>query len=315
MTLNRLMNSSDFGESIIPQIDPQYDRESGKWFSKEDTNLKPVQWSMIALNNFKESSKTYTSLPNGKYEINEDERDGKPIYIKKDIVHDDLIPLLGLPSDVVKEIDEFWTKEKLFSNLGFLHRRGYLFYGSHGSGKSSLVQQITDKTNDSIVFYCENPKHFNKGLQKFRQVEPNRKIICIFEDIDAIVRKYGESDLLSVLDGENQVSGVVNIATTNYPELLDKRIVGRPRRFDRVYKIENLDDTARKHFLKIKLPKTEDVSLWTKKTQGLTIASISEVIISVLCFDKSLDEAIEIVTSLAKNKSSDEYRDTDEIGL
>lgn len=94
--------------------------------------------------------------------------------------------------------------------------------------------------------------------------------------------RYGESELLSILDGENQISGVCNIATTNYPELLDKRIVGRPCRFDRVHRIKK------------RLPKGAPIEEWVRRTDGLSIASISETIISVFCFGKTLDEAVRI---------------------
>jgi len=285
--------------------------EDGKYFDREEMNLRPTQWVLFSDGVYKGASITKKALPNGVYTISQDNNDGRPTFIKKEIIHDNLIHLSGLPQQVIKEIDEFWTKEKLFKSLGFLHRRGYLFYGSQGTGKSSLVHEIIDSIlkNEGIVFYCGNPDLFNQGLDLFRKIEPERKIVCVFEDIDATITKYGESVILSILDGENQISNVCNIATTNYPELLDKRIVGRPRRFDRVYKISNLDDKARAAYLEKKLPPKSDQKLWLKKTEGLSIAQISEVIISVFCFDKKLDEAVEIIRSLVSNKSSDEYRE------
>ena len=238
------MSKTQFGTKTMGSSQNRYEEDEGRYFSKEETALDPTRWGMIAADNYKSISTTHKILPNGVYTITIDQRDDKPVFVRKRMVHDELIPLLGLPSMISKEMDEFWGKEKDFTKLGFLHRRGYLLYGSHGSGKSSLIHQIIDSLDKGIVFYCGNPKHFNLGLETFRIVEPKRKIVCVFEDIDAIIKIYGESDLLSLLDGENQVSGVINLATTNYPELLDKRIVGRPRRFDRVYKIENLGEKA-----------------------------------------------------------------------
>lgn len=308
---------SSFGNTpTLPPIAPMYVDRDGKWFSKEEMNLPNREWTMVALNNYKAVSMSRKMLPAGAYDITIDEKDGKPVFIKKDLIHDKIIPLTGLPKLVVDEIDDFWKKGDLFAKLGFLHRRGYLFYGSHGTGKSSLVHEISNKIiqKDGIVFYANNPEHFNEGLALFRQVEPDREVVCVFEDIDAIVRKYGENTILSILDGENQISKVCNLATTNYPELLDKRIVGRPRRFDRVYRIGNLEDKARKTFLKSKLPQGADVNKWVTRTQGLSIAAISDCIISVYCFDKTIDEAVKIVSTLTDDKSSDEYR-TNSMGL
>lgn len=311
------MNEEDFGSTQVrssmnfPGSHRDDDESYGKYFDKKDVDLSPSQWVLFADSTYKAASTTKAKLPSGVYDINIDNMDQKIIFTKKKLLHDTLIPLSGLPSQIIKEINDFWTKEELFKSLGFLHRRGYLFYGSHGTGKSSLVHEIVDNIvkNGGIVFYCDNPGFFNLGLSLFRKVEPTRKIVCVFEDIDAIIQKFGESTILSVLDGENQISNVCNIATTNYPELLDKRIVGRPRRFDRVHKISNLDDKARKAYLKIKLPKKTNVDLWLKKTEGLSIAQISEVIISVFCFEFPLDEAVEIMKGLKKDKSSNEYEE------
>jgi SpoVK/Ycf46/Vps4 family AAA+-type ATPase len=130
----------------------------------------------------------------------------------------------------------------------------------------------------------------------------------VFEDIDAIIKKYGESEILSLLDGDNQVDRVINIATTNYPELLDKRIVNRPRRFDRIYKILVPEEKIRAAFLKEKLPKKEDVKLWVKKTRGLSFAAIAETLISVLCLGNKLDDTVKILRDIeSKNPKSSDF--------
>ena len=315
------MSIEDFGKNIsqktYPPIHPRSLREDdGRYFEDVEKSLTQNQWVLFSNGVYKGASITKKELSSGVYEIGHDNNDGSPIFIKKDLIHDTLIQLSGLPQQIIAEINEFWTKEKIFQSLGFLHRRGYLFYGSQGTGKSSLVHEIVDNIikNDGIVFYCNNPEFFNKGLSLFRKIEPTRKIICVFEDIDAMISKYGESMILSILDGENQISNVCNIASTNYPELLDKRIVGRPRRFDRVYKISNLDDKARRAYLEKKLPKKAKVDEWLTKTSGLSIAQISEVIISVFAFDKKIDEAVTIIRDLVSNKSSSEDRE-DKIGF
>lgn len=308
----KISTGTAFGDKTIPPaVEPKYSEKEGKWFSREEMNLPPQKWAMVALNTFKSISMAHDQLVPGAYEVSIDEQDGRAVFTKKSLVHDKIIPLTGLPKQVVEEISDFWEKGDLFASLGFLHRRGYLFYGSHGTGKSSLVHEIAENivAEGGVVFYANNPDHFNIGLTTFRQVEPDRKVVCIFEDVDAIIRKFGEATLLSLLDGENQISKVCNLATTNYPELLDKRIVGRPRRFDRVYRIGNLDDSARRKFLKLKLPKEADLNEWVKKTAGLSIASISEVIISVFCFEKTLEDAVTIVSTLTEDKSSVEYKD------
>jgi len=297
----------------LPSNVDSEDKDYGVSLRREKA-LAPGQWAVISSNMYMGCSSTYKILPSGAYEITVDDDSGKPIFIKKDLIHDDLIHLNGLPNQITQEIRDFWKKKNDFIKLGFLHRRGILLWGSHGCGKTSLIHEIIDDIikDGGIVFYCNNPDFFNKGISLFREVEPERNIICVFEDIDATITKYGEHKLLSILDGENLISGVCNLATTNYPELLDKRIVGRPRRFDRVYKIENLDKDARIAFLKKKLPAGANQKEWVEKTDGMSIASISEMIISVFCFGKKIEEVLEIMKNLAKNKKSS---DSSESGL
>ena len=154
-----------------------------------------------------------------------------------------------------------------------------------------LVKQIIEQiiNNDGIVFDCRHPGHLNRALEMFRGIEISRRIVCTFEDLDAIIRDYGEDALLSLLDGENQVDRVLNIATTNYPEALDKRLVARPRRFDRVYKIDMPTSAHRKIYFQTKLDEellsTIDIDKWVNETDKFSWASLSELIVSVFCLD------------------------------
>jgi len=311
------LEKSVFGSNVAPPPPRNvHHYEEGEYIDRgEKQRISMSQWGLVAPHKYAAVPDTHKHLPNGAYDITLEENTRQPLFVKKTLVHDTIIPLSGLPRQIIGEIDSFWKKENLFTKLGFLHRRGYLFYGSHGTGKSSLIYEIAAKVikDGGIVFYCTNPEFFNMGLTLFRQVEPERNAVCIFEDIDAIIRTNGEATLLSLLDGENQISKVCNIASTNYPELLDKRIVGRPRRFDRVYRIGNLDDKARKTFLEKKLPKGQDIKVWLEKTRDLSIAAISEIIISVFCFEKTLDDSVEIMKTLAEEKSSTD--DKENMGL
>ena len=103
---------------------------------------------------------------------------------------------------------------------GFMLSDDHLYLTSdfiihHNSGKTCLVQQIiADIVNaDGLVFLCNtHPSVFNDGLSLFRKVEPVRPIVCLMEDIDAIIDEHGEDEILTLLDGENQIDRVLNIA-------------------------------------------------------------------------------------------------------
>lgn len=289
-------------------------REEGIWNIEEleEKVIKPNQWGAIGARTFKAFSVTHNKLPSGCYSITKDNNDGASVFVRKTIKNDDILSLKGgLTHSILTEINEFWSKQPMFKANGFLHRRGYLLYGSQGTGKSSTVWQVASDVirRGGVVFVCDKPSFFTQGLAVFRQVEPDRPLVCVFEDIDAIIHKYGDSELLQLLDGDNQVDRVINIATTNYPESLDKRIVSRPRRFDRIYKILVPSDEVRIQFLKKKLEKTkgQNLNAWVKKTQGLSFAALTEALISVICLGNDMDATIEILKDIESKepKSSD----------
>lgn len=286
--------------------------DEGVWDIREleEKVNKPNQWGSVGSKAFKALSVTHERIPSGCYSVTVDNRDGQSIFMGRDIKIDSIQTFKGdIIGSVMNEVNDFWGKEKVFKDNGFLHRRGYLFYGPGGSGKSSMVWQIAQDVikRGGIVFVCDHPKFFVQGLHTFRKVEPNRPIVCVFEDIDAIIARYGESDILQLLDGDSQINRVINIATTNYPEHLDRRIVSRPRRFDRIYKIIAPSDEVRIQFLKNKLPKSQKVKEWISKTKGLSFASLTECLISVICLGNNLDETIAVLREIEsdKPKSSD----------
>ena len=110
--------------------------------------------------------------------------------------------------------------------------------------------------------------------------------------------------MLSCLDGENQVDCVLNIATTNYPEKLDKRIINRPRRFDRVVKIGFPDANIREQYfsLKLKIDKNE-VKQWVKLTNNFSFAAMTDLVINVKCFGYSLMDSVKKVRATMEYKA------------
>jgi SpoVK/Ycf46/Vps4 family AAA+-type ATPase len=129
----------------------------------------------------------------------------------------------------------------------------------------------------------------------------------VLEDLDAIVERCGESELLSLLDGEGQIDNVVFIATTNYPERLDPRIVNRPSRFDRVVKIGMPTKAARKMYIASRLGDDfADLELWSAETKDLSIAHIKEIIVSVHCLGLTFEDTLARVKLMKNVVANDE---------
>lgn len=287
----------------------------------EEKVADAAQWGLVGAKAYKGYSQTQRKLPAGLYSITIDRNDDKPVYIRRDLRTDNIIDLEeGLTKNMAKEIQVFWGKAKTFASMGFLHRRGYLLYGPQGTGKSSVVKQVVmDVINKGgLVFLCDNPKFLNQALVTLRQTEPDRSLVCVFEDVDAIIAKYGDDDLLSVLDGANMIDHVLNIATTNYPERLDRRIVARPRRFDRIIKVGLPSAKVRREFLASitpKMPKKAFDDL-VMKTDGLSMAALTEMVISVYCLGNKLEDTVTILKAMENtNPSSAEFDKTGVMGF
>jgi SpoVK/Ycf46/Vps4 family AAA+-type ATPase len=219
------------------------------------------------------------------------------LFARRRLESDNLVDFPGsLAAQILDEVDRFWILGDRFHRLGFLHRRGYLFYGKQGGGKSSLIHQIVSKivATGNVAFFCEHPYNLILCLTQFRKVEPARPLVCVFEDIDAIIKDYGDNQLLQWLDGNHQVDKAVNLASTNYPERLDRRIVARPRRFDRILRIESPCSRMREAYLARKLPQqpAQERQRWVAASEGFSFAALSELIISVHCLENDFDETI-----------------------
>lgn len=186
----------------------------------------------------------------------------------------------------------------ILENLGFSGKGEYFFGGPAGSGKTSTLHIIAQKVIKlgGIAISVYNPVLATIGLHLVRKIEPKRPIVGLMEDIDALVNEHGEADLLGLLDGEHQIDNAVYVATTNYPERLDPRFVNRPSRFDVVRKIGMPSTEARAVYLASKSSKlAADKKLlkqWVKDTDGLAIAHLKELIVSVEVFGSTYDASL-----------------------
>ncbi len=281
-----------------------------------DETQKPINAKMWAISgrDYYPAESAVDKLKPGQYSVKYSNTSG--IYFsERDINLDNLLVLPDSNSEkVLNHIEEFWKNEKVFREYGFLWKRGIMLWGPPGSGKTSTVQQLSKKivTSGGITIYCVNPEMTSQGLDVLRRIEPDRPIIVIFEDIDAIVQEYGESDILAMLDGELQVDNVVFIATTNYPARLDKRFINRPSRFDEIIKIPMPSAEARAYYLSHKNPRLDsephELDAWIAGTDGFSVAHLKELIISVECFNNSVEDSIKRLRSMM-DATTEQYND------
>lgn len=252
-------------------------------------------------------------LPAGLYKCGH--RDDVGTCLQKLIIEtDDLIVLPDMVcNEVIEQIQKFWSNEvrDAMRSRGFLHKRGILMYGEPGSGKTCTIQVLIQMLikNDGIAIYAEDPHNLSNALQMIRRIEPHRPMIVVLEDFDTLTdRDRRENTWLSVLDGEAQIENVVFLATTNYIDQLDKRFVDRPSRFDVIVPVPMPTARARAAYLFKKEPtlSADELYEWTMASDGFSIAHLKELILSVKCYGKSLEDTVARLRSQKKREFSQE---------
>lgn len=215
---------------------------------------------------------------------------------------------------VLEEVDRFWNNEARYRKHNLLYKRGVILHGPPGSGKTVCVKLLINKlvSRGGIVVVVHNVALASMALKAIKRIEPNRNLICIFEDIDEIIHSNGESVVLSMLDGEHNVDRVLNLATTNYPDRLGARIINRPSRFDRRVEVGMPTSDSRAYYLRKATSDTlsvDQLAMWVKDSEGMSIAHLRELVAAVYCLDQPYPEVIARLTDMAKQvKVQDEFK-------
>jgi cell division protease FtsH len=202
----------------------------------------------------------------------------------------------------LEEIIEFLKEPSKFQKLGGKIPRGVLLLGPPGTGKTLLARAVAGEAG--VPFYSISGADFvemfvgvgaSRVRDLFDQGKKNAPCIIFIDEIDAVGRHRGAglggghdereqtlNALLVEMDGFEQNSGVIIIAATNRPDVLDPALL-RPGRFDRQVVVDRPDVKGREGILKVhtrKIPLSKDVNLKTlaKGTPGLAGAEIANLV-------------------------------------
>jgi len=276
----------------------------------------PTCWSMLKDEEFAPAYITTPQVPSGVYEIVWNQSEQKYTLKKQPFKTDELY---HLPSpeitDILEDIDSFWNRVDVYKKYNFVHKRGILMYGEPGCGKSGIIQLLSQliMSRDGIVINIKDEddvESFTRFIPTFRKIEPNRPLVVILEDIDSIAgeSRNQTSRLLNILDGVKQIENVVYIATTNYPEKLEERITNRPSRFDRRYRVELPNEEIREAYIKHKLSEDDlakiNIEEWLKRTEGMSLSHLKEVVVSTIVMGRSFEETMENLDGMKKRPTS-----------
>ena len=153
---------------------------------------------------------------------------------------------LILPSRLKREIQEdfanFFASREVYERYRIPWKRGVLLIGPPGNGKTHTVKALINQTKQPCLYVksfkaCWGTDH-DRIRDVFIRARKTTPSIVVLEDLDSLIDEGNRSFFLNELDGFAANTGVVVLATTNYPEKLDPAILDRPSRFDRKYYFE-----------------------------------------------------------------------------
>jgi len=171
---------------------------------------------------------------NGKFQ-----KDTKLFKAIRETRLDDLVLRGTLLSEIVADVRSFFESKALYARYRIPHKRGILLYGPPGNGKTHFLKGLLGTLSVPCIYVKSlvNQSHndhdaLRRIFVRARAVSP---CLMVLEDLETIVGDHNRSFFLNELDGFSDNSGVVVLATTNYPEKIDPAIIDRPSRFDRKY--------------------------------------------------------------------------------
>jgi AAA+ superfamily predicted ATPase len=142
--------------------------------------------------------------------------------------------------EIATDAERFFASRERYARYAVPWKRGVLFAGPPGNGKTHAVKAIVNRATVPCLYVrsFDLPGHPFPGAGIAMVFERARRIapcIAVLEDLDSLVRDDNRAYFLNELDGFEQNDGIMVLATTNHPERIDAAIIDRPSRFDRKY--------------------------------------------------------------------------------
>lgn len=253
-------------------------------------------------------------LPSGIYEL--EQPFGQPPYLEKLKLNTDrIVDMQGSVTEMVlKEVDQFWSAgvSQKFKDYGLVHKRGILLHGAPGCGKTVTLSQVAKYVEEvgGVVLFNPDVNLLLQFVKLVRRINGDDCKICVmWEEFDSMLQSQ-ESSLLSLLDGELQISNVLYIATTNYISRIPARIKNRPSRFASIIEVGVPSRDARQDFFSKKLIGNDlkYVENFTEITEGFVVDQMKDLIISVCCFGTEPAEAVKKIVEMdSKGVGVDDY--------
>ncbi len=242
-----------------------------------------------------------------KQDFDEALRDVQPSAMREVLVQrpnvewEDIGGLQQVKEELAEAIEWPLKHANLFAEANVEPPKGILLYGPPGTGKTMIAKAVA-ATSEANFISIKGPELISKWVgesekgvrEVFRKARQAAPCVIFFDELDAIAPRRGGSEgdghvtervisqVLTELDGLEDLKGVVVIGATNRPDIIDEALL-RPGRFDRILEVPAPDKEARKHIFQIhtrKKPLESDVNLdkLVEMTEGMTGADIAALV-------------------------------------
>jgi transitional endoplasmic reticulum ATPase len=243
-----------------------------------------------------------------KQDFDEALRDVQPSAMREVLVQrpnvgwEDIGGLQQVKEELTEAIEWPLRHANLFAEADVQPPKGILLYGPPGTGKTMIAKAVA-ATSEANFISIKGPELISKWVgesekgvrEVFRKARQAAPCVIFFDELDAVAPRRGGgsegdahvterviSQMLTELDGLEDLKGVVVIGATNRPDIIDEALL-RPGRFDRLLEVPPPDKDARKHIFQIhtkKKPLESDVNLdnLVEMTEGMTGADIAALV-------------------------------------
>ncbi len=216
---------------------------------------------------------------------------------------EDLVLPTGMADDIRGNVEAFFRSRDKYRELGLPHRRGFLFAGPPGCGKTLTVKVLASTIEAKFITVLRradvNDDAITRAFYLGKKYAPS---VIVFEELEKLVKAEGVSlaHFLDLVDGLSLAEGVLLVATSNDPASLDPALLHRPSRFDRVWKfplpgyeqrLTLLRKRGRAYFSETVLVEA------ARNSAGFSMAYVQEIVVNALLQntnngDRPHDEAL-----------------------
>jgi hypothetical protein len=275
-------------EAVMACWDRRYDRETCHWIIADTPEIARAFATEVA---------DFCSLPpaaalvfaNGCWD-----HDEAAFAAIQQARKDDLILPPEFLERILGDARHFLNSRSMYAQYGLPYKRGLLFAGPPGNGKTACLRVLLREVKLPILIvrsfasrYSEVEQNVASAFDKAKRAAP---CALVLEDLDVLVRGSALSALLNEMDGLGADTGILTLATSNHPEQLDPALIDRPSRFDRVYRFNPPGPEERRRFFarwnqrlegKLRIDE-KTIGKLVERTADFSFAFLQELLVSAM---------------------------------